>query len=132
MPDVNINLVCVEDTRDLTEDRSTRHFYPVSLQYRVNVVGIDSIESYHAVIRATCKLPDAAQVGPVGGQLKGESLLLWLRPSVEPPTLVLSTPLSFTTVLKHCAIPGISRMMVFRQARSTMPTSSSLGKSVEN
>jgi len=70
MSDVNINLVCVEDTCDLTEDRSTRHFYPVSLQYGVNVVGIDSSESYYAVVRATCKLPDAAQVGPVGGQLK--------------------------------------------------------------
>lgn len=69
MPNVDIDLVDIEDALDLLQDCCTRCFNTISAEDRVNVVGVDGRFVDKTVHVATSELPQARNVGPVGGQL---------------------------------------------------------------
>lgn len=131
---IHVDAVYGENALHLAQDRRARHLDTVRLENGVNVIRVDLVLFQDALIGCAGKVPHPTQIGPV----RGELCVLQISVSVGPLlgdeshafTLISAALSSFTW--KQSEIPGISRMMVARQARSTIPTKSSLGISGGN
>jgi hypothetical protein len=67
---IDLNVVRPKNTTHLVQDGSASHFHSVSLQNRVDVVGVDVIVLKNALIRAGSELPQSVEIGPVCGKLR--------------------------------------------------------------
>ena len=74
MSHVDIYLVRTKHSPDLTQDGGACHLYTVGLQGRINIVGVYGVIINNAVACSICKLPDAAEIRPVGGELYSKFL----------------------------------------------------------
>lgn len=69
MPLVDLDFVCTEHGAHLPQYRSTRHLDTVSLEDRIDVIGINVVFLEDAFLRAGTELPQTLEVGPICGEL---------------------------------------------------------------
>lgn len=66
---VDIYLVGAKYSPNLTQDGGACHLYAISLQDRINIVGVDGVVIDNTVACSTCKLPNATEIRPIGSEL---------------------------------------------------------------
>ena len=62
VPAIDINLVHIEDSAHLAQDRSASGFHTVGRQDGVDVIRLDGVFIYQALLIATSELPDARDI----------------------------------------------------------------------
>lgn len=74
MPAVDIDLVDIEDPRNLTQNSGSCSLYTICSKYGVNVVRIDAVLVNEAVDIAAGEGPKARNIGAVGRELERSSV----------------------------------------------------------